>query len=395
MGTTIPQADLHDRLQTRRPEIEEAILTRVYGVSDPTEAGDLAYMEGLRAAVAAAIDYGLDSIASSERNQPQVPPEVLVQARIAARNKVSLDTVLRRYFAGYALLGDFLIEEAEREELQAEELKRLLRVQASIFDRLLVAVSEEYAREDEDRLGGAEQRRAELVERLLAGERIDTSELSYDLEAHHLGVIAKGPGAAEALRDLARRLDRRLLLLCREEGAAWAWLGGRRALEIADLKRLAPLACPSEVSLALGEPGRGLRGWRLTHRQAKAALPIALRGSEPIVRYSDVALIASILQDDLLTTSLRQIYLEPLEEERDGGKMALETLRAYFGAGRNAASAAAGLQITRQTVNNRLHAIEERIGRSRNHCASEMEAALRLSELDESLTPRPRPAPLP
>jgi hypothetical protein len=41
-------------------------------------------------------------------------PILLVQARLAARSDVSLDIVLRRYFAGYSLLGDFLVGEADR-----------------------------------------------------------------------------------------------------------------------------------------------------------------------------------------------------------------------------------------------------------------------------------------
>ena len=43
-----------------------------------------------------------------------------------------------------------------------------------------------------------------------------------------------------------------------------------------------------------------------------------MRGPEPFVRYVDVALLAAVLQDDLLATSLRKLYLEPLEAERDG-----------------------------------------------------------------------------
>ena len=52
--------------------------------------------------------------------------------------------------------------------------------------------------------------------------------------------------------------------------------------------------------MTVGEPGEGLVGWRLSHRQAKAALPIAERRGQAILRYADVALLASILRDDLV-----------------------------------------------------------------------------------------------
>ena len=56
----------------------------------------------------------------------------------------SSKTVLRRYFAGYTLLGDFVIEEsANGGLLKGASLRRQLRTQAGLFDRLVAAVSEE------------------------------------------------------------------------------------------------------------------------------------------------------------------------------------------------------------------------------------------------------------
>jgi len=382
------RSGLANRLRARRAEIEAATLTRVNSVPDPANP-DLEYTEGVRTAVSAALEYGIEAIERSEDRPPPMPTELLSQARLAARHGVKLETVLRRYLAGYTLLGDFLIEESERGgPLQGASLKRLLRVQAALLDRLIAAVSEEYEREAKTRLGSAEQRLAQRVERLLEGERLDTSELAYDFEAVHLGAVAQGPGAAGALRELATALDRRLLLVPRGEGSVWAWFGGRHALDPEELERILAAGFPAKVALALGEPGEGLGGWCLTHRQAKAALPISLRGEEPFVRYAEVALLASMLQDELLATSLQRLYLAPLARERDGGQVLRQTLRAYFACERNSASTAATLGVTRQTVNNRLRAIEERTGRPLNACASELEAALYLNEWgNDSTTP--------
>jgi hypothetical protein len=371
--------DLHARLSARRPEIEEAVLTRVFAVSDPSGPLGQEYAEGLRATVCAALDYGLAAIQLGDQRPPSPPPALLAQARTAARSGVSLDTVLRRYIAGHALLVDFLVEEAEASKLGSGSLQRLLRGQAALVDNLLTAVSEEHARESNDRLSSAEQR-GERVERLLAGEPLDTSQFAYDFEAYHLGLIAKGPDAVEAVRAFTTPLDRRLLLVQRRDGAVWAWLGGRRPIEADELRRCA--VTPPLVSIALGEPARGLGGWRLTHQQARAALPIALRGSQRVTRYAEVALLASNFQDDLLATFLRTLYLAPLQRERDGGEVARETLRAYFAAGRNVSSAAASLGVSRRTVANRLRAVEAHLDCPLAACAAEMEAALRLHDLD-------------
>lgn len=374
---------LSARLEARRPELEEAILNRVHSVADPSEAPDPAYREGLRAAVAAALDYGLAVVELGEERSPPPPPILLTQARLAARHGIGLDTVLRRYLAGHALLGDCLVAEAERCGIKGKGLRSMLRAQATLFDRLVAAVSEEHARESRQRPSSTERRRAERIDRLLAGEMVDTSGLAYDFEGHHIGAIASGPSPEEALRELAARLDRQLLMIGHGEDKAWAWLGGRRALGT-ELRREIAASWPEATLLALGEPAQGLDGWRLTHRQARAALPIAMRGGEPVVRYADVALLASILRDDLFATSLRKLYLEPLEEERDGGEMARETLRAYFAAGRNVSSAAAALGVARHTVANRLRVIEEKFDGSLGECSAELDAALRLAQLVDS-----------
>jgi hypothetical protein len=372
---------LASRLRERLPEIHAAVATRVYAIADPNEVSDSAYLQGLDAALAAAIAHRLDVLELGQRHAPPVPPVLLAQARLDARDGVSLDTVLRRYFAGITLFGDFLVEEAVRAEVPNAALRRLLGTQATLGDRLLAVISAEYAREAKNRPSGASERRRECVKSLLAGELVDHSELGYDLDAHHLALMAKGEGSPEAMRVLAGKLDRRLLAVCREEEPIWAcWLGGTRPLEVEQALRVLGEISLDRVFVTVGEPAEGLTGWRLSHRQAKAALPIAERGGQPIVRYADVALLASILRDDLVATSLHQLYLEPLERARDGGKVARATLRAYFAAERNISSTAAVLGVDRRTVTNRIRAIEDLFGRPLKKFATELETALLLDD---------------
>jgi len=369
---------LAERLRERLPELEGAIGTRVYAISDPREVVDPAYVQGLKGALAAAVEHRLAVLEAGERQAPGVPAVLLAQARLEARDGVSLDTVLRRYFAGNALFGDFLVEEAERAGVPNSVLRRLLAEQATLGDRLLAAVSAEHAREAGSRPRSAAERRRQCVKRLLAGELVDHSELGYDLDAHHLALMAKGEGAEEAMRELAGALDRRLLAVQREEEPKWAcWLGGRRPLAAEEALRALTDVVPDGVFVTLGEPNEGLPGWRLSHLQAKAALPIAERQGQPVVHYADVALLTAILRDDLAATSLRQLYLEPLAGMRNGGRVERETLRAYFAAERNVSSTAAALGVDRRTVTNRIRAIEDLFGRPLNDFATAMEIALR------------------
>lgn len=100
-----------------------------------------------------------------------------------------------------------------------------------------------------------------------------------------------------------------------------------------------------------------------------------MRGSKNVVRYADEALLASMMQDDLLVTSLFQLYLAPLADERDGGKALRQTLRAYFAAKGNVSSAATALQVSRKTITNRLALAEERLDRQLTSCSAELEGA--------------------
>jgi hypothetical protein len=382
------RADVVRRLRARRAELLEAIFARVReGAFAGAGEADAEYVAGLRTAVAAAVDYLLQELERGEDEAGPIPAAALEQARRAARGGVSLDTVLRRYVVGSSLLAEFVMEEADRSELPGADsaLRKALRAQAAVLDRLLQAITVEYGAELARAGRSPEQRRYERVRGLLEGAVPEGAELAYELGGWHLGLIATGDGAAQAVQELAAGLDRRLLSVEHGRKSVWGWLGGREPFTAEELERLlagAPGAGAGAV-LALGEPNVGLGGWRLTHRQAQAALLVALRRPEPggVARYADVALLAFALTDEALAASLIDIYLSPLDRQRGGGAVSRETLRAYFAAGRNATSAAAALNVARSTVDNRLHAIEQALGRLLQSCMAELEVALRLEEL--------------
>jgi hypothetical protein len=372
---------LASSLRERLPELEAAIANRVCAIADPTKVDDPIYPQRLGEAMSAAIDFTLTVMEAGERRGPGIPPAVLSEARVAARSGVPLETVMHRYFAANTLLGDFLVEEAERTDSPSSALRVLMRRQATSFERVVEAATEEHGREAKAWPSSGAERRRECVKSLLAGELVDHSELGYDLDAHHLGVMAKGDGAPEAMRMLAERLDRRLLAVCREEEPVWAcWLGGRTPVGSTEALGALEEIPLDRVFVTVGEPAEGIAGWRQSHRQAKAALPIAERRGQAVLRYADVILSVSILRDDLVAASLRQVYLRPLEGMRDGGRAATETLRAYFSAERNISSTAAALGVDRRTVTNRIRAIEDLFGRPLAEFATDLEIALRIGD---------------
>jgi sugar diacid utilization regulator len=238
---------------------------------------------------------------------------------------------------------------------------------------------------DETHTRATEQRRTETVLKLLSGETVDPADLAeLDYEVHaswHLGVIAIGVGAEEFLGRLKAHFGRKLLVVSLD-GRVCAWLGGQERLAAADIERLSINS--HKPLLAIGEPGRGIDGLRLTHDQAQEALGVALRKPERFARYADGRVLAATVQNDTLARSLRQKYIIPLRSQRDGGATLRRTLRAYIGLECNATSATEVLKVGRRAVKSRVHTVETLIGCALGECLGELDAALQLEELDRA-----------
>ncbi len=356
-------------------------------VPDPAGDGNPEFAVGSRDAVAASVEYGLASIERGEDWSEAIPLAAMTQARRAADSGVSLSTVLRRYIAGHQRLMAFLMEEVDRADLTREQRTALLLQTSvslsSLVGRLVASAADAYTHEMARKSCPREQRVAELVQRVLAGGAVDTRELGYDLETEHVGVLVTGPGANEAVQDLAGRLGHQLLRVPRSDGTVWAWLGGLRRFALTDVEWLLSGDTFAGVKMAVGEPAAGVTGFRVTHQQAHAALRIAQGNSQRITRFADVVLEALALKDGAMTSSLVDIYLVPLNSWEGGSPTLRETLRAYFDARCNASAAADRLEVDRRTVRDRLDAIEERLRVPLYARHAELELALRLEALRE------------
>jgi PucR C-terminal helix-turn-helix domain len=372
---------LADALRARQAEIEEIIFTAVRGIGDSPDETDVEYEVGLQATVSAIVAYGLAGIEQGGDWSVPVPSVAVEQVRRAARSGVELQTVLRRYAAGHRHLGRFVMAEVDHFPLQA--LHDILDFQAFLLETLMERVSAEYQCEVQRTSRTLEQRRSELVRGLLANELVDRNGLEYQFDnAWHLGMIATGVGAEAAVQGLLTAgIGRELLTIRCSEQTVWAWLGSTRVVTTAEVVRLASAKPPDGVEFAIGEPAQGVKGWRLTHRQAQAARRVAIRSPQRITRYADVGFQAELLRDEAMSSSLVHIWLSPLDEAKDGGTTLRKTLRAYLKAGCNTKTTAFELGITRHTVERHINEIEARLGRLPRTCLADLDVALRLKEL--------------
>jgi hypothetical protein len=383
------RATLIGRVRARATEVEEAIVAAALEI-EPGVSADPEGIAGLRAAARETVELIIELIAQGTGWTPRLPPAVAAQARFLARTGGSLDTVMRVHYATTSLCFEFATSEID--ELPASTLPYLIEIQSKHGDYLMGSVSAEFERELERLERSPSARRlAERVERLLAGGLPGTG-LDYDFEAWHLGLIAVGPGAESRLRLLSERLGARLLFLPRAAETAWVWLGSARSVPFEELERSVAAIGDAELSLTTGESRQGIAGWRLSHREARAALEVA-RGAPPsLTRCADIVLLAATVSDRELSAMLLDLYLGPLIARKDWAVLR-ETLRAYYATGCNTASAAASLGVDRQTVRRRLGRVEEAIGRGLDTCRAEMEMALRVEEHAQGATFSPRSRP--
>jgi DNA-binding PucR family transcriptional regulator len=191
------------------------------------------------------------------------------------------------------------------------------------------------------------------------------------------------------MQRLSEQLGCQLLLLPKAAETAWAWLGSPRPLPFSALERCLA-GSDAAITLATGEAREGVDGWRLSHREAVTAQEVARRRPRSVTRCADVLLLAATLRDEEVSRILVDVYLRPLDAQRNGAALR-QTLRAFYASDGNTASAAASLGVDRQTVRRRLHRVEEAIGRRLDRCRLEMEMALRVEEhVHRTATPSPR-----
>jgi hypothetical protein len=229
--------------------------------------------------------------------------------------------------------------------------------------------------------GGA-RRDFEAVKGVLDGDPGAAAALAYDLERHHLGLLAWGGDDPAALaREVAHALERPFLCVAAPERPpiCWAWVSGTRPLSAAEEQYLRDFQLQGAGRIALGLEGPGVPGFCAGHRQACRARRFAAAGGPPLLHYEDVVVESLAAENEEDARAFVAHELRGIDDETVAARRIRETLVAYFAAECNAASAGAALGVHQQTVANRLRAAEHRLGRdSIGVRRVELELALRL-----------------
>jgi hypothetical protein len=288
--------------------------------------------------------------------------------------------VLRRYHGADRVLWELIVGEAA--DLPPEALQEILRTQGPIVDHLTAAISKEHTHELERSRRSPAERLGKRLRALIDGDRDEDPSLTYPLGGWHVGLIASGDDIEGVIRNVAKGLDCQVLCAPATGGdAIWGWLGGRSKPSPEEIEKVLSRDIGAAASVALGEAHKGIEGWRLTHQEAKTALYVLPHCPQAVIRCRDVILLSAIIRDPLLTTSLIETFLRPLEGRNDRGAMLRRTLQAYFAANRNVAASAAALGVSRNTIERRVHAVEASLGQTLESCCAQLQVALAAEKL--------------
>jgi hypothetical protein len=380
-------AEIAEGLRVRTDEICNEIYADIQQrVPDPARDRNPEYQLGVRQTIVATLGYVLDGIAAEGQCDHPIPRAATQQARRAAQAGTHASLIMRRYLVAHARLGACVVEEANRCGFAADGLSpySLQRAQEDMLQQLTACVEHEYFAERERLDAHPARHRTQIVRRLLHGEAAtseDLDVLGYKIESRwHVGLILSDLKATQGIVAL-QNIAATLLAVDGDDETTWVWLGWE--VEPPSDTVRASLRAISSLHGSVGKPRRGIEGLRRTHAEALAAWPVVRRGCDKgLVECSRVTLEAALLGADVLGPLHQETYLEPLHTLRISTEDAKATLSAFLASGRNIASASARLAVQRSTVERRLQAISDALGRPVHSCLPELELALRLDRAD-------------
>jgi hypothetical protein len=308
-------------------------------------------------------------------------PDIDATLIVMASRVGDLASLLSGYrFAQMALWGSWF--ELIEASIGDEWIKRdLLRHGSQYFFQYADLVSrymaEGYQRRVERAASNGEHHRFHAMKSMLEADPLASSHFDIDVNHYHLGLVAWGEGADEAVRLLASRLGRPLVLKLRLSQNWWGWISGSRPLNAHERAELQSFRPTDGIRVAFGLEGFGEPGFRSTNHQALRAQWVASK--EPaVIHYDDVAVEALATEAEYDARAFVAQELRGIDDASPLSVRLRETLTAYFDAELNAASAGAALGVHHQTVKNRLRAIEDRIGHPLGARHLELAVALRL-----------------
>lgn len=334
-----------------------------------------------------------------------IPDPAIDHARSLIRRGVSLDVLLRTYHLGQAFLGARAAALFEEQDLDdALRLRATVAVDAFLFeyiDRVSEAMAAIYGDERSSWHRSPEAVRAEALQTIMEGRRVDARQLErrlgYDLTGHHMAFVLAAEEHDcdfETLRDEARRIAAALgatasLVVPGEGVTAWAWC---RTVEdrTESAAHLQAEWCPTaRVRIAFADPAPGVEGFRASHLDALETIELVGRfpgmlSPQGTASYRSVELVALLTQDPDRAARFMRSRLGPLSGVDPRLADLRRTALGFLRHNRSHARAGEALFLHKNTIYTRVKNTEKLLGVRSDAWGIELETALVLAQILEA-----------
>lgn len=334
----------------------------------------------------------------------QLPSPTLAYARDGAQHGIPLTTLMRSYRLAHAATSRHFTAILETHADDADDFSAASELGSAwmfaYVDAALCLVEEVYTAERDRWLRSAAASQAETIGTILAGQPIDidlaTRRLRRDIRRVHVAAIAWLESHEEgrntqavleaAIRDIAAAIgDQQPLVhpLGILSAAAWSSSHSIAPSKVLDELRFRTANAPG-VRVAIGEPARGIAGFRSSYLEAVEAQRIARLAGRPVgsvTRYDNVSLRAISTVDIEQSLVFVQRELGRLGSTDETTRRLAATLRTFLDENCSRGRTAKRLHIHENTVAYRVRQAQELLGRSLDKRTLELRVALTLAEL--------------
>ncbi|WP_026909862.1 PucR family transcriptional regulator [Patulibacter minatonensis] len=384
------------RPATLAAAIAAGIAREVY----PERGEDPAFRSLLQSCVRENVEAILDLWAGRTTLEDVSPDHALGFARATAEARIPLSALERTYWLGAGRLWDAWVEEVTVAAPGPEDLQALVgepgRLLFAYVDRVLGVVVPCYEATRASMVRRVDDLRRAVLDELLADDgpadpRWDTT-LGYRLGAEHLAVLVEPEGRVprETLAArIAEAAGATATTVRDEEDGAWVlWLGRPDGFADEPMGRLRAHLATIAGSVAVGEPGGGVDGFRRSRVQALLArrvrrVVVEATGDTCTCWYADVRLEALLLRDEGQARNFVAEELGPLAGEDPHDVRVRRSLLAWLSCGSQAAAAAA-LGVHENTVRQHVRRAESVLPAVLAHRRTELLVALRLDAVLQS-----------
>jgi hypothetical protein len=359
--------------------VEDQVVARIQATDGALSA---TAREALRRAMSATVRDALARLRSEVELPQELPADLIELARLCAGSRCDLTELSDAWLLGQEVFWDRFQVAAEgtlEDPADCWEVLKAARARVRGHAARVSGLFRQACESEIARAAGAhDDSRLRAVSGALDGEWVDPDELGYDLAYHHIAAVSD---AAPPLVALARRTERRLLLVEAPDGAVWGWLGGSTRISDSDLDALIEWQNSREGQVAFGEPAAGIAGFAASHHQALEARTTAAAIDQHAVRFADVRLLIALLRDGDLAKEFIERELGELDDPTERMRELRETLRAYLENGQSVSATAAVRRRDRKTIERQLRSAELLIHHRVSHRCDALLVALRLSDI--------------